>query len=245
MTPVVLNPDGRLPGLIVVDHAGTATPDALGPLGLDPHWHGTHHFCDLGAADLARALASRLDVPVVLCPVSRLVIDVNRWLDDPRLILTEVDGAPIPGNQTLSPDLRQARIDGVFWPYHAAVARAWERQTAQHARPFFLALHSCTRTFGGTRRPWDGGTIWHDDRRMSDLMLRSLAQDGRLTLGDNQPYSGLSGVYTVDRHCYGTGLPACGFEVTNDQLETPDGIAQWAGLLARALTDVMRQDGTP
>lgn len=245
MMPVVLNPDGRLPGLIVVDHAGTETPDALGPLRLDPHWHGTHHFCDLGAADLARALAGLLDVPVVLCPVSRLVIDVNRWLDDPRLILTEVDGAPIPGNLTLSPDLRQARIDGVFWPYHAAIAQVWARQTAQHARPFFLALHSCARTFGGARRPWDGGTIWHDDRRMSDLMLRSLGQDGRLTLGDNQPYSGLSGVYTVDRHCYGTGLPACGFEVTNDQLETPDGIARWAGLLARALTDVMRQDGTP
>lgn len=243
MTPLVLNPQGRLPGLIVVDHAGTETPETLGPLGLDPHWHGTHHFCDLGAADLARALAGLLDVPVVLCPVSRLVIDVNRWLNDPRLILTELEGTPIPGNLDLSPDLRQARIDEVFWPYHAEIGRAWARQTARYARPFFLALHSCTRTFCGLRRPWDGGTIWHESSRMSDLMLRSLGQDGTLTLGDNQPYSGLSGLYTVDRHCYGTGLPACGFEVTNDQLETPGGIARWADLLARALHDVLHQEG--
>lgn len=241
MTPVVLNPQGRLPGLVVVDHAGTAMPEALGPLGLDPAWQATHHFCDLGVADLAHALAAQLDVPVVLCPVSRLVIDVNRWLDDPRSILTEVEGTPIPGNLGLSPALRAARAEAVFWPYHAEIGRLWAQQCARHARPFFLALHSCTRVFGGSRRPWDGGTIWHDDRRMSDLLLRSLGQEGGLTLGDNQPYSGRDGVYTVDRHCYGTGLPACGFEVTNDQLATPAGAALWAARLARALHDVMHE----
>ena len=239
MIPEVLNPQGRLPGLIVVDHAGTAAPAALGPLGLAPHWHKTHHFCDLGIADLARALAVRLDVPIILCPVSRLVIDVNRWLEDPRSILDQVDGTPIPGNVGLSAALRRARAEQVFWPYHTKIGDLWHRQITRHARPFFFALHSCTRIFGGTRRPWDGGTIWHESPDMSRTLLNCLGQEAGLTLGDNQPYSGRSGVYTIDRHCFGSGLPACGFEVTNDQLETPVDIARWAGRLANALHTVI------
>lgn len=245
MTPDVLNPQGRLPGLIVVDHAGTATPDALGPLGLAPHWRSTHHFCDLGVADLAHALAQRLDVPVVLCPVSRLVIDVNRWLEDPRSILSDVDGEAIPGNLDLPAAMRSARAEQVFWPYHARVGHIWGQQMARHARPFFFALHSCTRVFGGVRRPWDGGTIWHESPAMSDTILHSLRQDSSLTLGDNQPYSGRAGIYTIDRHCFGTDLPACGFEVTNDQLETPASVALWADRLARALHVVIQQGPAP
>jgi len=238
VAPVVLNPAGSGPGLIVVDHAGTLEP---APLGLDPAWHGTHHFSDLGVADLARRLAARMDVPVVMCDVSRLVIDVNRWIDDPRSILTEVDGTPIPGNLALSVPDRAARQEAVFWPYHAEIGRLWARQCSRHARPFFFALHSCTRVFDGVRRPWDGGTIWHDSDEMSALVLASLGLEAGLMLGNNQPYTGLNGVYTVDRHCYGTGLPACGFEVTNDQLETPAGREAWADRLARALTHVIRE----
>ncbi len=241
VAPVVLNPEGRLPGLVVVDHAGTGIPGPLGDLGLDAAWRATHHFSDLGAADLARRLAARMDVPVVLCEVSRLVLDVNRWLDDPRSILTEVEGTPIPRNLDLAPADRAARQDAVFWPYHARVADLWARQCDRHARPFFLALHSCTRVFDGIRRPWDAGTIWHDSAAMSGMLLRGLARDSSLTLGDNQPYSGRAGIYTVDRHCYGSGLPACGLEVSNDLLETPADRSLWAGRLAGALDLVTRE----
>lgn len=236
--PLILNPEGRRPGLIVVDHAGERLPEGL-DLGLDPIWQATHHFCDIGVADLARRIAARLDLPVVMCDVSRLVLDVNRWLEDPRSILTELEGGPIPGNLNLDPARRLARQEAVFWPYHAAVGRLWAAQTDRHARPFFLALHSCTRVFGGVRRPWDGGTIWHDDRQLSQALLSGLGRDSGLVLGDNQPYSGRDGVYTVDRHSYGSGLPACGFEVTNDGLETAAGRAAWADRLAVVLADVM------
>jgi len=239
--PIVLNADGRQPGLIAVDHAGRSIPEALGDLGLAADWRETHHFCDLGVAELAHALAGRLDVPVVLCDVSRLVIDVNRWLEDPRSILDTVEGNPIPGNAGLNEEARLARQEAVFWPYQSCLGELWMRQTARHSKPFFFALHSCTRVFEGFHRPWDGGTIWHDDETLSRHLLRHLSEEGGLVLGDNEPYSGLSGAYTVDRHTYGSGLPACGFEVTNDLLVSDADCGLWADRLSRALSAAIEE----
>lgn len=232
--PIVLNPEGRVAGLIVADHAGRSVPEGL-DLGLAPGWHDTHHFWDPGVAEVARMIAARLDVPVVMGDVSRLVLDTNRWLEDPRSILTQVEGEPIAGNAALAAADRLARQEAVFWPFHEAVGRLWARQTDRHPRPFFLALHSCTRVFGGFRRPWDAGTIRHDDRQLSDALLAGLGRDSTLTLGDNQPYTGLDGVYTVDRHSYGSGLPACGLELANDLLETAAGCSAWADRLTHVL----------
>lgn len=234
--PVILNPEGSFPGLIVVDHAGTDTPERFGALGLDPTWHDTHHFCDLGIAPLARSLAEQLDAPVILGTVSRLVIDLNRWLADPRSIPTKVEDTPIPGNDGICEMQRSARHNSIFWPYHAAITQLWGRVTARHGDPLFFALHSCTRTYDGFRRPWDGGTIWNESPRLAHEMLNALADDAALTLGDNQPYSGREGVYTLDRHTWGSGHRACGFEVSNDLLETPQGQRDWAERLGRALT---------
>ncbi|NIY96207.1 N-formylglutamate amidohydrolase [Salipiger sp. HF18] len=233
--PVILNPEGRFPGLIVVDHAGIATPDRFGALGLEEHWHATHHFCDLGVEPLARALADRLDAPVVLGTVSRLVLDLNRWLEDPRSIAVQVEGTPIPGNRTLTHEARALRQEAIFWPYHEAVGVLWARITARHADPVFLALHSCTRVFDGIRRPWDAGTIWNENPALSRPLLEALGRDAGLRLGDNQPYSGRGGIYTVDRHTHGSGLRACGIEISNDLLETPRDTAGWAARLAAAL----------
>ncbi|MFV0245852.1 MAG: N-formylglutamate amidohydrolase [Qingshengfaniella sp.] len=240
LPPIVLNPEGRFPGLIVVDHSGTSVPAPLNDLGLDPSWHTTHHFQDLGVADLARRIAACIDVPVVMNRVSRLVIDTNRWIADPASVVSVIDGTTVPANIALSTAERAARQDAVFWPFHAAVARAWDRQLAHHRQPLFFALHSCTRYFEGSRRSWDGGTIWHNDQTLSRNLLDILARDTSLVLGDNQPYTGVNGLYTVDRHTFGSGLPACGFEVTNDLLETENGRSRWADLLSDALTSITR-----
>ena len=56
-----------------------------------------------------------------------------------------------------------------------------------------------------------------------------------LRVGDDSGVSRGGGVFTVDRHTFGSGLPACGFEVTNDLLETDADRAGWADRLSRAL----------
>ena len=234
-TPVILNPDGRMPGLIAVDHSGTRLPEFTGDLGIEPAWRRSHHFYDLGVEALARAIAARLDITVVLGTVSRLVIDLNRWIEDPRSIPRHVDGHPIPGNAALDEEDRSARHEQVFYPYHQAIGDLWAAISGRHARPVFFALHTCTRVLNGERRPWDGGTIWHEDGRLAQELLGHLGRDGNLCLGDNVPYTGRNGIYTIDRHTYGSGARACGFEVSNDLLRTRAGQAAWADRLAGAL----------
>ncbi|ETA49406.1 N-formylglutamate amidohydrolase [Ponticoccus alexandrii] len=234
----ILNPEGRFPGLIVVDHAGVAVPEGHA-LGLAPEWHGTHHFCDLGVEPLARMLAARLDAPVILGTVSRLVLDLNRWIADPRSIATAVEGVPIPGN-VLTEAGREARRDAIFWPYHAALNKLWQQVQARHADPLFLALHTCTRVMDGQRRPWDAGTIWNESPALSQALLAGL--EGCGTLGDNQPYTGRAGVFTVDRHTWGTGRRACGLEVSNDLVETRSGQEGWADRLTAALHQTARTE---
>lgn len=237
--PEILNPHGTFPGLIVVDHAGTLEPEEFS-LHLPPEWQDTHHFCDLGVADLARRIAREIDIPIVLAPVSRLVIDLNRWIADPDSIVLEAEGISIPGNAGLGVEEKNARAEALFWPYHAAVARIWKEVNARSADPFFFALHSCTRIYAGERRIWDGGTIWHEDPRLALDVIKELAEigGGAVVLGSNKPYSGKDGIFTPDYHTFGTGRRACGFEVTNDQLDTEQGRATWASYLSQTLRNI-------
>lgn len=127
--PIVLNPEGSFPGIVTVDHAGRSVPAGLNDLGLGEEWSFTHFSHDIGVVDLARALAARLDVPIVMCDVSRLVIDINRWTSDPDSIVKRIDGTSVPGNVGLDAAAREARAEAVFWPCHELVDRTWSSAT--------------------------------------------------------------------------------------------------------------------
>src|SRR6185295_3039434 len=87
-------------GLIVLcDHAGNALPSEFGTLGLPPAQLSRHIAYDIGAAPITQALAAALGVPAVMTRYSRLLIDPNRGVDDPTLIMRLSDGAVIPGNR--------------------------------------------------------------------------------------------------------------------------------------------------
>lgn len=236
----ICNPAGAFPAVLTVDHGGAFAPAAFGDLGLDAAMMASHHALDRGAADCARALGLRLGAPVVICHVSRLVIDCNRWLDDPRSILTRAGDIDIPGNRTLSDHQRRARQDGVFWPYHRAIADALDAHRNRGRRPMLLAVHSFVRWFDGQRRPWDVGTLWHDGRGMADALRTGLGRWPGLVIGDNAPYSGRDGLLGVDIHCYGQGIAGCGVEIADDKLQSADDRTEWAArldIVLRALVE--------
>ena len=235
--PEVLNPRGAFPCIVAVGHAGAEIPPDLQGLGLRPFALGSHHALDRGVAALARALAGLIDAAAILRRTSRLVIDCNRWLGDPRSILTSIDGEPVPGNAALSSADREARAEAVLWPHHRRLGALVAEAERRHPRPALLALHSFTRHSGGARRLWDAGTIWHEREAMSAAILEALGRDGTLTLGSNEPYSGRDGVYTVDRHSYGTGIRACGLEVADDLLLADGRAEDWGQRIAAALRE--------
>ncbi len=241
----LINAEGSRPVLLICDHASNHIPAALGGLGLDETQLARHIAFDIGAAEVTRLLAERLDAPAVLSGFSRLVVDPNRTLEAPSLIPDVSDGVAIPGNRDLLPAARQARIDSFHQAYHEAVETVLERLTQSLAlsrpdgTPVILSIHSFTPVMQGFERPWHAGILWNRDPRLPLPLIRRLRALG-LEVGDNLPYSGRDKHgYSLDRHADPRGLANALIEIRQDLIDTHHGAAEWAALLAGPLTELL------
>ena len=236
----LINPYATTPLLLVCDHASRAIPAALGRLGLDQDALDRHIAWDIGAAQLSRALARRMEAAAVLAGYSRLVIDVNRQPGDPQSIVETSDGSVIPGNQALGLAEQAARAEAVHWPYHHAVDQAFARLRRIGPEPVFIAIHTFTPCLGGEPRPWDVGILWNHDPRLAVPLIDRLRRHPGLRVGDNEPYSGHELAYTLNLHAGAAGLPNAAIEVRQDHCATEAGSTRWAELIAEALTAILR-----
>jgi predicted N-formylglutamate amidohydrolase len=215
-------------------------PRALGELGLAPATFDRHIAWDIGAAEVARHLAKALDAPLVLSGYSRLVIDLNRRLDDPTSIPEVSDGVLVPGNRALTAAERARRAAALFRPYHQAIAAELARIAARGRPPAIVSVHSCTPIFHGFERPWHIGVLWNEDPRLAVPLMARLAARGDVVVGDNQPYSARDGHgYTVRTHAEQPSLPHVLLEVRQDLIDTHHGAATWAGVLHEALAPLL------
>jgi predicted N-formylglutamate amidohydrolase len=230
--PVVRRPAAGTEALVLCDHAARAIPAALGDLGLPAAERERHIAWDIGAADVARRLATLLDVTLLESGYSRLVADCNRGPDEPACMPAVSDGTVVPGNAAITPAMREARLAACWRPYHAAIRAELDRLD----RPAVISVHSFTPVMNGCARPWQVGVLWRRDRRLAAPLLATLAADPTLMVGDNQPYSGhdASG-FTVPHHAEARDLPHVMIELRQDLIATAEGAAWWAAKLATAL----------
>lgn len=237
----LINGEGRAPCLIVCDHASHRLPRVLGDLGLTPEHLAEHIAWDIGAAVMARRLAERLDAPTVLAGYSRLVIDCNRYLDDPAIMVETSDTIPIPGNRDLDDGARAARV-ATFWrPYHNAIEDALERFEAAGTVPAVLAAHTMTPQMRGREpRPQAFTVCWHADGRIARPVLERLAARGDVPFGDNVPYGLDPGEdCTVPEHVMKRGLPHLQYEVRQDLVGDEKGAHRWADLVYDLVADLV------
>ncbi len=236
----VVNPSGRGLMVLTCDHASHAVPAALKDLGLDPADLRRHIGWDAGAAELARRLSRRFDVPAVLSGYSRLVIDCNRRPGHPESILSESDGTPVPGNRGLTPQEAEGRARALFFPYHEAIAGILGRFRSRGETPAFVALHTFTPNLNGRDRPWHFGVLWDRDARIARPLIEALRRHPGLTVGDNEPYSGRD-LYTFSNayHAVPARLPNAMIEIRQDLLADEAGIARCERILAGALEEVL------
>jgi predicted N-formylglutamate amidohydrolase len=232
----VCNQPGRTAALLLCDHASAAIPVALGDLGLDAGQRRLHIAWDIGAADVTRRLAARLDVTAILSGYSRLVIDCNRQLDDPTSIPQESDGVVVPGNRGLTKAMRLQRAESCFWPYQRAIEAWIEARWAGGHLPVVVSMHSFTPVMGGFERPWHIGILANRDRRVAQPLLESLRRSSAITVGDNEPYDGRHGRgYGMMVHGEETGMPFALIEMRQDLIDTHHGAEAWADRLAPIL----------
>lgn len=237
----IINPRGRGKVLLVGDHASNTIPPSLGGLGLDPALLERHIAYDIGTRKLVNHLSQHLDAPAVLAGYSRLVVDLNRSLEDPSLMPEVSDGIPIPGNQNMSAAQRNERIHHFYTPYRKAVDSMLHGFRERDIVPAFIAIHSFTPQMAGFERPWHVGILWDKDPRIPLPLMQNLrAHAGGFNVGDNEPYSGKHPAdYTIDHHAEASGIPHVSIEIRQDLVDTEDGAERWATILDDALRDVL------
>jgi predicted N-formylglutamate amidohydrolase len=240
----LFNPEGQAPLVLVCDHASNAIPMALGQLGLGPAELAQHIAWDIGAAQVTRLLAMRLDAPAVLGGYSRLVIDCNRSPGDPTSIAEVSDGIVIPGNQNIDDALADVRLNAVFWPYHHAITQALAHRW-RHGRgraPALIAIHSFTPVMNGFQRPWHLGVLWNRDPRLARPLIAWFRANPDLCVGDNQPYSGRDVGFTMDTHGGAAGLPHVEIEIRQDLIADQEGCQRWGAVAGEALAAVLEDE---
>ena len=234
--------DPRLGLLILCDHAQNRIPEDYRNLGLKHDDLHRHIAFDLGAEGVAAMLAKMLGAPAVLSRFSRLLIDPNRGLDDPTLIMRLSDGLVVPGNVGLSAEGFEARLDRFYRPYHAAIDRAVEVGVAAGKPPVIVSIHSFTQAWKGVLRPWSAAVLWDKDPRLPLPLLKALRTIPDAEIGDNVPYSGQLKGDTLYRHATLRGLAHALVEVRQDLILSEEGQAVWAAHLARTIEQVLTSE---
>ena len=237
MTPFHIAGEDR-PGrwLVTCDHASNRVPADVcgGDLGVLAEDMARHIAWDVGAQGVALALGEALDSPVICSDFSRLVMDANRGEEDSTLVMQLYDGTIIPGNAGVSAVEVERRLETLYRPYHAALARL----AARRADTVIVAMHSFTPCLRGrVPRPWEVGVLYaHQDARLSLPLIAGLRAAGDLCIGDNEPYDGYLPGDSIDMHGLRWGRLNTLIEVRNDLISTPVGQKAWGLRLAPCLT---------
>ena len=222
--------------IFVCDHASNALPEEYATLGLESGQFNLHIAYDIGAADVTRAMATACGAPAVLGRYSRLLIDLNRGVDDPTLVMKLSDGEVIPGNATAGQHEIAKRISKFYSPYHDAIEAQITRAKAQSIVPTIVSIHSFTPSWRGIERPWQVGVLWSKkDSRLARHLLKSLQNEGDLVVGDNQPYSGELDGDCMAQHALVHGFPHVLIEIRQDLIATAASAKAWANRLVPIL----------
>lgn len=235
--PFVLeNAGGASPIVFVCEHGGHLIPARLGSLGLREEHRYKHFVWDIGALELARALARRFDAPLAHQPYSRIVCDCNRRPDVESFISEQGEGIPVPGNIDLSVARREQRQAGIWQPFHDRVAALLDARRDTGQATILVTIHSFTPVFHGKPRPWHAGVLYEQDRTLSPLLYDILQSRFGEVIGRNEPYSmGRDTDYTVPVHGEDRALPCTEIEVRNDLISDDQGRREWTMRLAEAL----------
>ncbi len=237
----IINDQGKSNLLLIGDHASNVIPKILNNLSLDEAALEQHIAYDIGTSKLIHHLSQHLDAPAILAGYSRLVIDLNRSLEDESVMPEISDNTVITGNQKMSDEQRAQRIHCFYTPYRRALDTMVHRFKEKGVVPAFIAIHSFTPEMAGFSRPWHAGVLWDKDPRIPVPLMNNLrAHADGFNIGDNEPYSGRHlADYTIDHHAEAAGLPHVSIEVRQDLVNTEEGAERWASILADALYDIL------
>ncbi len=179
--------------LVSCEHASNRLPG--GPdFELDPRLLDLHIAYDPGAETISRRIAAHFDAPLHLGKHTRLLVDLNRSVDNRQLIRRVSDGHRVPFNYGLSAAARAARVERYWRPYRDAVSAGVDAIVAREGRCVHLCVHTYTPALAGRVRGNDIGLLFDPrygiERRVASELREELTSHTDLVVWFNRPYSG-------------------------------------------------------
>lgn len=173
--------------MITCEHGGNRIPAACRRLfaGRERLLH-SHRGWDPGAAEIARALGARLKVEPRVATISRLVVDLNRSVDNPSLLSSITAGLP--------EHAKAALLERHYFPYRRAVEQD-VRRLASRGQVAHISVHTFTPILRGRRRDVDIGLLFDPARSFETNLARAWAERlrrdwPRMRIRFNAPYKG-------------------------------------------------------
>ena len=203
------------PVFITCEHASARLPEPWKWPPADEWVASTHWAFDLGARELAQEIGTHLGGTLVLSRFSRLLVDPNRPLEAPDLIVEVAEGKRLEINCDLLPAEREQRVERLWRAYHATV----DHQLGVSRAGIVLAVHTFTPVYNGQARSLEAGVLFDTEEALALTLHAALASAG-LDVALNEPYSGKRGlIYSADRHARAHGRRAVELELRQDLAE--------------------------
>ncbi len=204
--------------VISCEHATCHVPDPWRHLLADTAMLQSHRGWDPGAAGMAGYLGQRLETPVLLGQVSRLLADANRSASNPNVHAPEIRALPRSD--------RDAIIRAWHAPHHAAVTAEVGNRLNAAGQVIHLSCHSFTPVLRGKRRNAEIGLLYDPrhsrEQALAVLWQQRLQASSSLRTRRNYPYKGCGdGMTRTMRRRYGSAY--LGFEVELNQALLEDG----------------------
>jgi len=229
--------------LVTCEHGGNRIPADLAPFFCHMRRSlASHRGYDAGALMMARTLAHALSAPLVASTTSRLVIDLNRSIDNAG-VWSDVTRA-------LPPERRERIVRRLYLPYRrrtdavVAAARAARRPLVH------FSSHSFTPVLHGKRRRADVGLLYDPSRPGEAKLCAAIkaalrAQAPSLHVRRNYPYAGKSdGLVTWLRSRYGP-REYVGVEVEVNQAIVGREPREWRWLREALVASIMQAVADP
>lgn len=147
----------------------------------------THRGYDIGALPVAQALADQVADFSQLTTVSRLLVEINRSSQHPRLWSEFTKTLPITTQQTI--------LQTYYWSYRQAIETQIQNALAQSQTVIHISVHSFTPVFEGEVRQAEIGLLYDpshtQEKQFCQLwvqVLKSLQPNWRIRR--NYPYQG-------------------------------------------------------
>ncbi|MCW5589392.1 MAG: N-formylglutamate amidohydrolase [Legionellales bacterium] len=178
--------------ILTCEHATNAMPKSFQSL-FSQTFLNSHRGIDKGAKALFMYLAKHLKCYAKAATMSRLLIDLNRSLDNPQLFHSAV--------MKLGEKIPEKIIQRYYLPYRSEIENHIQAILTQGEGVIHLSIHSFTPILRGVKRETDIGLLFDPkrsgERDFCQNLRRHLQRQITNTIHFNSPYQGTSDGFTT------------------------------------------------